>query len=72
VNVIYTVLVYWRAKDSRGRKERHRARVVLVASSSEEARERAEAAIKEHPHFIELTETSNVLPPKDMVIDWVA
>jgi hypothetical protein len=45
--------------------------VVLVASSSEEARERAEAAVKVHPHFIELTETSSILPPKDTVIDWV-
>ena len=70
--MIYTVMVYWRAKDSRGRKVRHRARVVLVAPSSEEARERAEAAVKEHPDFIELTETSWVASPKAMVIDWVS
>jgi hypothetical protein len=70
--VIYTVMVYWRAKDQRGRKVRHRARVMLAAASSEEARERAERAVKEHPSFVELTETSFVAEPTDMVIDWVA
>jgi ADP-heptose:LPS heptosyltransferase len=70
--MIYTVMVYWRATDQRGRKVRHRARVVLVASNEEEARERAEAAVKKHPNFIELTETSFVATPTDMVIDWVA
>lgn len=70
--MIYTVLVYWRERDSRGRKQRHRARVVLSASSAEEARERAEQAVKEHPHFVEFTESSFVAQPTNLVIDWVS
>lgn len=70
--MIYTVLVYWRALDSRGRRQRHRARVVLVADSAEEARERAEDAIKAHPSFVDFVETTHVAKPTDMVIDWVA
>lgn len=70
--MIYTVMVYWRASDTRGRKQRHRARIMLSAASAEEAKERAEAAIKAHPHFVDLTESSSVAAPTDMVIDWVA
>lgn len=70
--MIYTVLVYWRAHDSRGRRQRHRARIVLSAASADEARTRAEAAVTEHPSFVELTEESFVASPTTMVIDWVA
>lgn len=69
--MIYTVLVYWRAKDARGRRVRHRARIVLAAASADAARARAEAAVQQHPDFIELTEASYVGGPTDMVIDWV-